>query len=138
MTLAVRERVLDALTLAVGGEYGLPSPEDARDLPVTIVQDAADSAVAGGYGVTRLQMPVSVARAEAATSTSRAAMRAQAHAMLAALVAAALVDSTLGGLAVSVEYAGGGISTEVGKLVWAEASFVVTYQHKRGNLTILV
>lgn len=137
MTLAVRERLLAAITAAVGGEYGLPSPEDDRDLPVTIVQDQADSAVAGVYGKTRLTMPVNVARAEAAGPGGRAALRAQAHAMLAAVVAAMHVDASFGGLAVGLEYTGGGIQTEVGKFVWAEASFVVTYQHARGNLTVL-
>jgi len=39
MPTPIREQLLAAITTAVGGEYGIPAPEDERDLPVTIVQD---------------------------------------------------------------------------------------------------
>ena len=56
MATPIRERLLSALTTAVAGEYGIPAPEDERDLPVTIVQDGADEA-GGSYGVVALDGP---------------------------------------------------------------------------------
>lgn len=130
-TVAVRERLLAAIVLATGGAYGVPAPEDERDLPLTIVQDGNDTASAN-YDFTACSMPVSVARAEVATGSTRDALRIQAHAALTALIAAMHTDETFGGLAVGVDYTGGGIQTELGKFVFAEASFVVRYQHLRG------
>ena len=43
-SLSLRERILAALTTLVDGEYGLPTPEDEREVPVTIVSDGADTA----------------------------------------------------------------------------------------------
>ncbi len=41
-------------------------------------------------------------------------------------------DPTFGGLAVGVDYTGGGIQAELGKFVFAGASFTARYQHLRG------
>jgi len=131
VTDSVRERLLAAILTATGAEYGLSAPEDERDLPVTIVQDGTDDA-ATSYDTTRLSMPLSIGRAELAASADRNAMRIQAHAALAALVTAMHVDETFGGLALGVDYTGGGIQLEAGKIVFAEASFTVRYQHLRG------
>ncbi len=127
----VRERLLAAIITAVGGEYGLRTPEDDRDLPVTIVQDGADEAAAN-YDATICVMPLNVARAELAASTDRDAMRQQAHAALGTLIEAMYADETFGGLAVGINYTGGGIQAE-GRLVFAEAAFQVRYQHLRGQ-----
>ena len=131
----VRERLLANIITAVGGEYGLPTPEDERDLPVTIVQDGTDEASAN-YDATLCVMPVNVARAEAAASTDRDANRQQAHAALKALLAAMYTDETFGGLAVGIDYTGCGIQAE-GRLVFAEAAFRVRYQHLRGQPEVL-
>lgn len=136
MTAPVRERLLAAILTATGGEYGVSAPEDERDLPLTIVQDGTDTA-STNYDYTACAMPVSIARAEVATGSTRDALRAQAHNALAALMAAMHTDETFGGLAVGVDYTGGGIQTELGKFVFAEASFVVRYQHLRGQAAIL-
>jgi hypothetical protein len=137
VTASVRERLLAAMVLATGGAYGLPSPEDERDLPVTIVQDATDTA-STNYDATLCVMPLNVARAElAAPGSTRAQLRAQAHAALAAISVAMHTDETFGGLAVGVDYTGGGIQVELGKYVFAEASFNVRYQHLRGQPDVL-
>lgn len=132
---AVRERLIANILAAVGGEYGLPTPEDERDLPVTIVQDGTDEA-STNYEATLCVMPLNVARAEAASSTDRDTTRQQAHAALQALLAAMYTDETFGGLAVGIDYTGGGIQAE-GRLVFAEAAFRVRYQHLRGQPEVL-
>ena len=130
--MSIREQLIAAILTATGGEYGVPAPEDERDLPVTIVQDGTDTA-SGNYDYTACSMPITVARAELAVGTDRNALRAQAHAALAALITAMHTDETFGALALGVDYTGGGIQTEVGKFVFAEASFTVRYQHLRGQ-----
>ena len=130
--MSIREQLIAAILTATGGEYGVPAPEDERDLPVTIVQDSTDTATTN-YDYTACSMPITVARAELAVGTDRNALRAQAHAALAALIAAMHTDETFGALALGVDYTGGGIQTEVGKFVFAEASFTVRYQHLRGQ-----
>lgn len=131
----VRERLLAKILLAVGGEYGLVSPEDDRDLPLTVVQDEADEATAN-YDATVCVMPVNVARAEVAASADRDARRQQAHTALKALIVAMFADETFDGLAVGIDYTGGGIQAD-GKLVFAEAAFRVRYQHLRGQPDVL-
>lgn len=132
MTDSVRERLLAAITTATCGVYRVPTPDDERDLPLTFVQDSTDD-VDTDYDFTRLVMPVAVARVELATSTDRAAQRTQANAALAALIVAMYTDETFGGLAQGITLAGQGIQTELGKYVFAEASFQVKYQHVRGD-----
>ncbi len=139
MATPIRERLLSALTTAVAGEYGIPAPEDERDLPVTIVQDGADEA-GGSYGVVAWTTPVAIGRAAAAVDTSamtptaaRAALRAQAHDMLAALWVALEADPTFGGLADGVDPAGQSLQTELGQYVFAELSIRVRWHHVRGS-----
>ena len=128
----VREQVLAAITAAVQGVYRVPTPEDERDLPLTFVQDSTDD-VGTDYDYTVVATPVAVARAAPADSADAVAQRAQAHQMLAELVTAMCEDETFGGLAQGVELVGQGIQTELGKLVFAEASFRVRWRHVRGD-----
>lgn len=130
---AIREQVLAAITTAVDGEYGLPAPEDERDLPVTIVEDQPDESADDVYGTSNVRMPVVVASAAAVVSNDRDAMRAQANALLASIITDMYADETFGGLADGVEYTTGGIQTEIGKFVFAEAQFLVRYHHLRGD-----
>lgn len=132
MTVPVREQLLAAVTTAVGGVYRVPTPEDERDLPLTFVQDSSDD-VGQDYDYTVVVTPVAVARAELAVAADKAAQRAQANQMLAGLVQAMHADETFGGLAQGVELVGQGIQTELGKFVFAEASFRVRWRHVRGN-----
>lgn len=136
MTASVRERLLVAIVAAVGGVYGLPTPEDERDLPVTIVQDGIDT-WSDSYDTTLCTLPLNVGRAELAASSTRDAQRTQAHAALAALITAMYTDPTFGGLATSVSATGGGIQLEAGKFVFAEATFTVFYQHLRGQPAVI-
>lgn len=134
--IAVRERLLAAITTAVGGVYRVPSAEDERDLPLVFVQDGPDEG-STDYDYTRLVMPVSVAAAAEASSTDRAAQRAQAHELLADLVADMTADETFGGLAQGVELVGVSINTELGKFLFAESSWQVKYRHLRGDARAL-
>ena len=133
---AIREQLIAAILTATGGQYGLTAPEDERDLPLTLVQDAPDTATQN-YDYTACAMPISLGRAEVAASIDRNAARQQAHAALTVLITAMHTDETFGGLAVGVDYTGGGIQTEAGKFVFAEASFTVRYQHLRGQPSVL-
>jgi len=138
VTAPVRERLLAAIVLATGGVYGVPAPEDERDMPLTLVVDGTDTAQEN-YDMTQWAMPLTLGRAELATSTTgdRTAMRAQAHDALATLLTAMHTDPTFGGLATGVDTTGGGIQQEAGKFIFAEATFTVRYQHLRGQPAVL-
>lgn len=132
MTAPVRELLIDAILAATAGRYGLEVPEDERDLPLTLVSDEQDDATAS-YDHTNLVMPVNVGRVEIAISPDRNVMRQQAHAALAQIITQMHADETFGGLAQGVDYQGGGIFAETGKLVFATALFQVRYRHLRGQ-----
>jgi hypothetical protein len=133
MPTSIREQLLAAITTAVDGEYGIPAPDDERDLPVTIVQDGPDQATPDVYGQTNIVTVVAIATAAAAADNDRDAMRAQANELLAQIVETMHTDETFGALADGIEYTGGGIQTEVGKFVFAEAQFAVRWHHLRGD-----
>jgi hypothetical protein len=130
---SIREQLLAAITIAVEGEYGVPAPDDERDLPVTIVQDGPDAAETTVYDQTNILMPVAVASAAIATSTDLSELRSQANALLAGIIQKMFVDETFGNLADGVDYVEGGIQTEVGKFVFAEAQFTIRWHHLRGD-----
>ena len=133
MTDSVRERLLAAITTASMGEYGEYIAVD-DELPLTVVADGDDQATTNQYGITNCVMPVTLARAEKAVSTGKAARRTQAHAALAGLIQKMFLDATFGALAAKLEYTGGGIQTEgAGGVLSVQAYFSVTYQHLAGN-----
>lgn len=129
----IREQLLSAITTAVNGEYGIPAPEDERDLPVTIVQDGPDTAETTVYDQTNILMPVAIASAAIATSNDLAELRKQANALHASIITQMFADETFGALADGVDYVEGGIQTEVGKFIFAEAQFTVRWHHLRGD-----
>lgn len=141
MPTSIREQLLSAITTAVGGEYGVPAPDDERDLPITIVQDGEEVATPTSYGGTDYEIPLVVARAEAAPASTEGqtrseyqnAMRGKCHEMLAAIQQEMFADETFSGLADGVDYTGGSIATEVGRLCFAEAQFSVRYRTVRGD-----
>ena len=133
MPTSIREQLLSAITTAVGGEYGIPAPEDERDLPVTIVEDQPEQASDDQYNLSNILMPVVVARAAQAADNDRDAMRAQANELLASIKSEMFADESFGNLADGVQYTGGGIQTEVGRFVFAEAQFTVRYHTVRGD-----
>ena len=73
---AIREQLIAAILTATSGQYGLTAPEDERDLPLTLVQDAPDTATQN-YDFTACAMPISLGRAEVAASIDRNAARQQ-------------------------------------------------------------
>ena len=133
MPTSIREQLLAAITTAVSGEYGIPAPESERDLPVTIVQDGPDEAETTTYNQTNVVMPIAIGSAAVATSSDKDTMRAQANALLAGIITTMFADETFGALADGIEYTGGGIQTEVGKFVFAEARFSVRFHFLRGD-----
>lgn len=130
---SIREQILAAITAAVGGEYGIPAPDDERDLPITIVDDGQEEAEQDIYGYTTVSMPVVIAKAEAATTADRTTMRQQADELLAQIITTMFADGTFGGLADNLLYTGGEIQTDASKFVFAQAQFTVTYHFVRGN-----
>lgn len=137
MTACVREQLITAIIAATSGSYGVSVPEDPRDLPLTVVQDSPDTATAN-YDYTACSMPISVGRAEATEDMSRNQLRIRAHELLAWIITAMHADESFGGLAQGIDYQGGGIQAEAGQYIFAEASFIVRYQHLRGNPAALV
>lgn len=133
MPTSIREQLLAAITTAVDGKYDIPAPETERDLPVTIVRDEVEDATTDSYNTTNIVMPVTIGRAALADDPDQDLMRAQAHALHAGIITTMFTDETFGGLADGVEYVRGGIETEVGKFVFAEAQFAVRYHHVRGD-----
>jgi len=132
MSTSVREQLIAKILTATSGKYGLEVPEDERDLPMTLVSDEQDEAAAS-YDYTSIVMPVNVGRVEVSASTDRNAMRKQAHIALAQIITQMHADETFDGLATGVDYMGGGIFAEAGKLVFATALFRVRYRHLRGQ-----
>jgi hypothetical protein len=128
----VREQVLSALTTTVSGKYGTPSPDYEGDVPLTVVQDAADES-SNSYDSIVNVMPVAIGRVVLATSVDKSVQRAQAHEVLASLIQLVFADDTLGGLADGIDYTGGSISVELGKFVFAEIAVRVRYHHLRGD-----
>jgi hypothetical protein len=134
MPTSIREQLLQAIATAVSGDYGIPAPEDERELPVCIVAEGDETASPDQYGSEVMELPIAVARAaEAVSSTDRDAIRAQANELLAQIRVDMFADETFGNLANSVEYAGGGIQSELGRIVFAEAQFIVRYSTVRGD-----
>ncbi len=133
MSDSIRERLLAAMVTASAGEYGeYISAED--ELPVTVLVDGDDSATTDSYGTTTNAMPVTVARAEKASSTVKATRRKQAHAALAGLITSMFADPSFGGLAARLEYTGCAIQTEgAGGVLTVQAFFSVTYRHVAGD-----
>ena len=129
---AVRELLISSILTAVSGKYGLEVPEDERDLPLTMVSDEQDEATTS-YDYTSLTMPINIGRVEIAAGNDRDVMRKQAHAALAQIITQMHADETFDGLAQGVDYMGGGIFAEAGKLVFATALFRVRYRHLRGQ-----
>lgn len=133
MPIPIREQLLSAITTAVGGEYGIPAPEDDRDLPITIVRDGEESATSSAYNRTDIAMELNIGRGAVAISDDRDSLRSQAGSLLADIVVEMFTDETFGGLADSVEYSGGAIQAELGRLCLAEAAFTVHYHTVRGD-----
>lgn len=133
MIESVRERLLSAITTATQGEYGeYIAAED--ELPITVVADGDDTSSTNQYGITSNEMPVSIARAETATSQDKNNKRKQAHIMLVSIMQKMFTDPTFTGLASRLNYTGCSIQTEgPGGMVFAQANFTATYQHLAGN-----
>lgn len=137
MPTSIREQLLAAITTAVSGKYGIPSADAFRDLPVTIVVEGEEVATQEEHNVDTMEMEVAVAKGaevpETVDPTDTSAIRSQAHELLAAARQAMFADETFGGLATSVQYSGGGIQSDLTRIVFAEAQFVVRYQTVRGD-----
>lgn len=133
MAVAIREQLLSAITTALGAEFGLPVPEDDRDLPLIVVQDGVDEAEDSAYNQTKVLMPVSVASIDLTSSSDRDVMRAEANALVASIITTMYADETFGALAERVSYTGCEIEAEAGKYVFARAEFVVEFHFQRGN-----
>ena len=132
MPISIREQLLAAITLAVGGEYDSDIPSDERELPITLVSNDVESATSN-YDSTVIEIPVAVARVAVSTGRTGDAQRTQANALLSEIITEMGADETFGGLSTSAEYQGGDAVALDNKFVAAEAQFTVTFEHLRGD-----
>ncbi|GAB5451834.1 MAG: hypothetical protein Hals2KO_21620 [Halioglobus sp.] len=133
MAELVRERILDAITTAVSGEYDTPEPVDEAQLPITLVSDEVDEGSIDEYGIATVVTPVVIGRAELTSEKSLTNKRRHAHRMYGALYTEMFEDESFGGLVESVEMINGAIAIESSKFVYAEIRFAVTWKHVHGD-----
>lgn len=135
MNLPVREQILQALALRVGAVRYTTS-FDAEQLPITALVAGEDAASDPDYEMTRLVMPVQIARAVQRTGLRDDAWQTEANTLLADLVAEAWSsDDTLGGLAEGMDLTGQTAEAidEGATGVAAQISIDIRYQFVHGN-----
>jgi len=131
MPTSIREQLLAAITLAVGGVYDTEIPTDERELPITLVFDEPETAT-DDYDNSNVVLPVSIASVAEAASRDQTTQRAQANDLLAIIIATVITNENFGGLAQAASYEGGGILLN-NKFVAAEAQFLITYSFLRND-----
>jgi len=134
MPTPIREQLIDAIRSQVGGVYAVDTTLALAQAPITVVAEDAETAAENEYGVTEIELPIAVARAEEATdSVDLNAMRVQANEILAGIIADVFAGGDFSGLARSTVYTGGGIQIEAGRLCAAEAQFNIRYTIAYGD-----
>lgn len=131
MALSIREQIMQALAARLSAQRGLEG-YDQRDLPLTVLYEAEESAEPA-YGMTRITLPVTVARGLKRPATD---WHAAATTALADLVVAIYgSDETLGGLAEGIDYTGGTIGTfaDGADGIVVNAQIEIRFSHVRGN-----
>lgn len=133
MAVPIREQILAAICVAVGGEYAQPAPVDVRELPWTGVEDGEEAATDDTYGYSTIVMEVVVGRGDTAPNSDRQALRIQGSRILADIETEMFADPTFGGLVDQLSYAGGVVQTQLGSMCLVAAAFNVQYQRVRGD-----
>ena len=135
MSLPIRERILQALAIRLDAQRGLEG-YDLSELPITILVEGGDEAQEDDYDMTRVAMPVTVARAVAKSGLKTDAWYEDANIELAQMVVDAFgSDETFGGLAQGMDYAGGevGVLTDGAQGYTAQISLIIRYAFLHGN-----
>jgi hypothetical protein len=137
VSLSVRERIIRKLAARVGAGRNLDS-YDARDLPITVLVTGDDEAFETAYSMTRVTMPVTIARAIALTGVKGDDWHSAAEAALAELITEAFDtahDDDLADLVDGIDYTGGGaeILTDGAKGAAVQISLGVRYAFVHGN-----
>jgi hypothetical protein len=135
MSLPIREQILQALALRLDALRGLEG-YDLSELPITILVEGADEAQETDYDMTRVAMPVTIARAVAKTGLKNDIWYEDANVEMAQMIVDAFgTDETFGGLAQGMEYAGGevGVLTDGAQGYTAQISLIIRYAFLHGN-----
>lgn len=137
MSLPIRETIIQAIIVRVNGHRGLES-YDARDLddgPITIVVVGEDVAEGSDYDMTRLVMPVTLARGKKASGGKSDQWYTEANIELASLISEMYATDAADELIVGMDYQGGGVAllTDGAKGFTCQASFNIRYAHLHGD-----
>ena len=135
MSLPIREQILQALATRVSAQRGLEG-YDLDDLPLTVMIEGEESEGDSDYDLTRLVLPVTIARAIEQTGIKGDAWYTAANTALADLIKEAYgSDETFGGLADGMDYTGGstGVLTDGAKGVMVQTFFNIRYAFAHGN-----
>ena len=134
-SVSIRERIISALANRTGAVRRLRE-YDKTDLPITVLQEGDDSASEGLYGMTNVNMQVSIARAIAMSGTKGDAWYSDLNDELATLITEVFTGGDdLGGLAEGMDYVSGSVDllTEGGVGAGVAVTVNVRYSFVHGN-----
>lgn len=135
MSLPIREQILQALATRTGAGRGLES-YDGANLPFTVLVEGEDSPGDSDYDLTRLVMPVTIARAVERSGLKGDDWYTAANEDLATLIQQAYTpDQDIDGLADGIDYTGGdvGMLTDGASGYTVQINLEVRYAFLHGN-----
>jgi len=135
MSLPIREQILQALADRLDAQRGLEG-YDISETPLTILVEGGDEAQETDYDLTRVAMPVTIARAVSKTGLKNDIWYEDANVEMAQMIVDAYgTDETFGGLAQGMDYAGGevGVLSDGAQGYTAQISLVIRYAFLHGN-----
>lgn len=133
--LPIREKILQALAGRVNASRGLESYDGAA-LPITILVEGEDGALDPDFDLTRLTMPVVIARAIERSGLKGDDWYTAANESLAELIQEAYApDTTFDGLADGIDYTGGnvGMLTDGAQGYTVQVNLEIRYAFLHGN-----
>lgn len=134
-SVSIRERIISALANRTGAVRRLRE-YDKTDLPITVLQEGDDNASEGLYGMTNVNMQVSIARAISMSGTKGDAWYSDLNDELATLITEVFTGGDdLGGLAEGMDYVSGSVDllTEGGVGAGVAVTVNIRYSFVHGN-----
>lgn len=134
-SLPIRERILQELAERLDAQRGLEE-YDFSELPLTVLIEGDDEDAGSDYDLTRLTMPVVVARAVGKEGIKNDTWYEDANLELAQMILDAYgSDETFGELADGLDYTGGsvGMLQEGAKGYTSQISLTIRYAYLHGN-----
>ena len=109
MSLPIREQIIRALQARTGALRKLPDYDD-RDLPITEIDEGLESSAEGSYGMTRVTLQLTIARAILMSGVKDDSWHQAQNIALADLIKEIYKGGDdLGGIADGIDYGGGAI-----------------------------